>query len=313
MDLDQAFTLTFLVTWLAGAVRLAGPLLLAALGEIYAERAGILNLGIEGTVLLGALTAFLATVATGNPWLGLPAAVLVGLATNLVLAWMYVVVQANQVVTGIVFNLLATGATSYVFRAAMGGVSMGAGIPMLPTFATPGFSDLPVIGPILLAQPVMLYLTLALAFVGALLLYRTRFGLNLRAVGENPKAAAAAGVRVRRMRIIATLISGAGASGAGAYLVLCQIGIFRDGIVQGHGFIALAVVILGRWNPLIAILAALGFGAADALPLSLQLLDLAVAPQLLLALPYLLTILVISGLLGRVSQPAALMSRFDGP
>ncbi len=310
MAIEEIFTLSFVVAWLAGAVRLAGPLLLAAVGEIYAERSGVLNVGIEGTILLGALAAYLATYVCGDPWPGVLAALGAGLIANLFLAWMYVTVMASQVVVGIIFNLFAMGLASYVYRATMGSGSMTAGIAMLPNVSIPVLSDIPVLGPVLFSQSAMLYLTLAIVLAGGWLLFRTRFGLNLRAVGENPKAAAAAGIRVRRIRYIGTMASGAGAGMAGAFMVLSQIGIFRDNIVQGHGFIALAIVILGRWNPVLAIFAAFGFGAADALPLSLQMLDLDVPPQLLLALPYLMTIVVISGLLGRVSQPAALMVPF---
>lgn len=299
-----------LVTWLAGSVRLGSPLLLAATGEIYAERAGVVNVGIEGGILLGALAAFLAAHATGNPWLGLPAALAAGLLSGLFLAWMYVGVQANQVVVGITFNVLAMGLSSYAYRAALGGEAVSATIPMLPNLDIPALSGIPGLGPILFAQPVMLYAVLLLVPVAGYVLLRTRFGLNLRAVGENPPAAAAAGIGVRRMRVLGVLASGGGAGLAGAYLMLCQIGVFRDNIVSGHGFIALAIVIVGRWNPYAAAVAAFGFGAADALPISLQMLNLDIPPQALLALPYLLTVLAMSGLFGRVAQPAALMSEY---
>jgi simple sugar transport system permease protein len=299
-----------LVTWLAGSVRLGSPLLLAATGEIYAERAGVVNVGIEGSILMGALASFLAAHATGNAWLGLPAALLAGLLCSLFLAWMYVGVQANQVVVGITFNVLAMGLSSYIYRAALGGEAVTATIPMLPSLDVPALSGIPWIGPILFAQPVMLYAVLLLVPLAGYVLFRTRFGLNLRAVGENPAAAAASGVSVRRMRTLGVFASGAGAGLAGAYLMLCQIGVFRDNIVSGHGFIALAIVILGRWNPFAAAVAAFGFGAADALPISLQMLNLDIPPQALLALPYLLTVLAMSGLFGRVAQPAALMSEY---
>jgi simple sugar transport system permease protein len=304
-------TLSFFVTWLAGGVRLGGPLLLAATGEIYAERSGVVNVGIEGTILLGALASFLGAYATGIAWLGVPAALAVGLISNLFLAWMYVSVQASQVVVGITYNLLVLGLSSYLYRTLLGSDATKASIPMLTNLDAPTLDRLPVLGPILFAQPVMLYATLGLVGVSGYVLYRLRFGLNLRAVGENPRAAAAAGISVRRMRYIGVLTGGACAGLAGAYLMLCQIGVFRDNIVSGHGFIALAVVILGRWNPFTAAIAAFGFGAADALPISLQMLNLDVPPQALLALPYLITILAMSGLFGRVAQPEALMSRYD--
>lgn len=304
-------SLSFFVAWLAGSVRLGGPLLLAATGEIYAERSGVVNVGIEGTILLGALASFFGAYSTGVAWIGVPAALAVGLISNLFLAWMYVSVQASQVVVGITYNLLALGLSSYLYRALLGTEATKASIPMMPNLDAPTLERLPILGPILFAQPVMLYATLALVGVAGYVLYRLRFGLNLRAVGENPRAAAAAGIPVRRMRYLGVLAGGACAGLAGAYFMQCQIGVFRDDIVSGHGFIALAIVILGRWNPFTAAVAAFGFGAADALPISLQMLNLDVPPQALLALPYLITIFAMSGLFGRVAQPEALMTRYD--
>jgi len=304
-------SLAFFVTWLAGSVRLGGPLLLAATGEIYAERSGVVNVGIEGTILLGALASFLGAYATGNPWMGVPAALAAGLISNLFLAWMYVTVQASQVVVGITYNLMVLGLASYLYRTLLGADATKAAIPMLPNLDIPALAGAPIVGPILFAQPMMLYVTLLLVGVAGYVLYRRRFGLNMRAVGENPRAAAAAGIRVRRMRYIGVLVGGASAGLAGSYLMLCQIGIYRDDIVSGHGFIALAIVILGRWNPFVAVIAAFGFGAADALPISLQMLNLDIPPQALLALPYVIAVLAMSGLFGRVAQPAALMTPYD--
>jgi general nucleoside transport system permease protein len=310
MDVDVS--LAFFVTWLAGSIRLGGPLLLAATGEIYAECSGVVNVGIEGTILVGALASFLATYAAGDPLIGIVAAFLAGIASNLFLAWMYVSVQASQVVVGITYNVMMLGLSSYLYRTILGADATRATIPMLSGSSLPPLIAIPIAGPVLFAQPLMLYATLVLVGIAGYILFYRQFGLDLRAVGENPVAAAAAGIRVRRMRYYGVLIGGATAGLAGAYLMLCQIGIFRDDIVSGHGFIALAIVILGRWNPFVAAIAAFGFGAADALPISLQMLNLGVPPQALLALPYVIAILVMSGLFGRVAQPAALMTAFEG-
>lgn len=305
--MESLLEISFITTWLAAALRLTGPLLLASIGELYSERAGVLNVGIEGTILFGALASYLAAIWTGNPWAGVVAAAVIGLVVNAFLAWMYVVIKASQVVVGIIFNVLAMGAASYAFRTLMGDIPRIETAPMLPEISVPGLSRIPLIGPSFFEQSIMFYLTLAIAVGSGILLYRTRFGLNLRAVGENPKAAAAAGVNVVRMRVLGVLASGLGGGLAGAYFVLVQIGLFRDTIVQGRGFIALGIVILARWNPYLAILAAFGFAAMDALPLSLQLLDLGIPSQLLVALPYLLTVLAVSGVFGRSRNPASLM------
>ncbi|MET3791743.1 ABC transporter permease [Aquamicrobium terrae] len=298
---------TFLVAWLAAAVRLAGPLLLSALGEIFAERSGILNVGIEGTMLIGAVASYLVALQTGSPVMGLLAAMLAGLAASLFLAWMYVSVQANQVVVGIIFNILALGLASYFYRLFMGGVSGPQKIVMFEPIAIPFLSEIPLLGPILFRHTVFLYAVMLLVPVAGFVLYRTKLGLRLRAVGENPRAASTAGISVSAMRYVGVLISGAAAGAAGSYLILAQVGLFRETIIAGQGFIALAIVIFGRWNPYKAALAALVFGAADALQLSLQLFQVGLPPQLLLALPYLLTVIAMSGLLGKANQPDALM------
>jgi general nucleoside transport system permease protein len=301
----------FVVTWLSASLRLAGPVLLAALGETFAERSGVLNVGIEGTMLLGALASFLAAAYTGMIWIGVLAAVLVGIAANLFLAWMYVSVRASQVVAGLVFNVLAIGVASTVYRRAIGNSAVPESVAMFPSVHIPFLSSLPVLGPVLFGQTFLFYLTLLLAFVAHFVLFRTNFGLALRASGENPAAADSAGVSVYRMRYAGTLISGAAAGMAGGYLVLAQVGFFRENIVSGQGFIALGIVIFGRWNPLKAAVAALVFGACDALQLSLQILGTGVPPQLLLALPYIVTILAISGVFGgKAIQPAALMTPY---
>jgi simple sugar transport system permease protein len=182
---------------------------------------------------------------------------------------------------------------------------------MLEPVRIPWLSDLPFLGSVLFGHTIVLYVTFALVAVAHFTLFRTRFGLALRAVGENPKAADAAGVGVERMRYIGVLLSCTTGGLAGAYIVLAQVGMFRDTIVSGQGFIALSIVIFGRWSPWKAAAAALAFGAADALQLSLQLFNSGVPAQLLLSLPYVVTILAISGLFGgKAMQPAALMTPY---
>jgi len=302
MNLHRLLTSAFFVTWLAASLRLAGPVLLAAIGETFAERSGVLNVGIEGTILLGALASFLTDYVTGSVWSSLLAAMFTGIVFNLLLAWMYVTVRASQVVVGLVFNVLAIGIAATVYRRALGESSGPQSVAMFAPLHVPWLSDLPLLGPVLFGQ------TLVLVGLAHFVLFHTSFGLALRAAGENPSAADAAGISVGRMRYIGVLIGGATAGMAGAYLVLAQIGLFRESIVSGQGFIALGIVIFGRWSPWKAAVAALVFGACDALQLSLQLGGGNVPAQLLASLPYVVTILAISGLFGgRAVQPAALM------
>jgi ABC-type uncharacterized transport system permease subunit len=308
MNFHRLLTSAFFATWLAASIRLSGPVLLAALGETFAECSGVLNVGIEGTILLGALAGFLTDYVTGMVWISLLVAMLTGILFNLLLAWMYVSVRASQVVVGLVFNVLALGIAATVYRRALGESASPQSVPMFSPLHIPWLSDLPLLGPVLFGQTILLYLTLGLVVVAHFLLFRTRFGLALRAAGENPSAADAAGISVARMRYTGVLIGGATAGMAGGYLVLAQVGLFRDSIVAGQGFIALGIVIFGRWSPWKAALAALVFGACDALQLSLQLGGGNIPPQLLESLPYVVTILAISGLFGgKAIQPAALM------
>jgi general nucleoside transport system permease protein len=312
MSAHPLLTWAFFTTWFAASMRLAGPVLLAALGEVFAETSGVLNVGIEGTILLGALASFLTAYVTGMVWMSLLAAILTGIFFNCFLAWMYVTVRASQVVVGLVFNVLALGIAATAYRRVMGESAGPQNVAMFQPLHIPWLSDLPLVGPALFGQTVLLYATLALVVVAQFVLSRTSFGLSLRAAGENPTAADAAGISVPRMRYIGVLIGGAAAGGAGAYLVLAQIGLFRESIVAGQGFIALGIVIFGRWSPWKAALAALVFGACDALQLSLQLGGANVPPQLLSALPYVVTILAISGLFGgKAIQPAALMMPYS--
>jgi simple sugar transport system permease protein len=309
--MPTTLTAAFLITTLAAGIRLAGPVLLAALGETFAERSGILNLGIEGILLLGALSSYLTSIHTHSPWLSLLAAALTGIAASLFLAWMYVTVRASQVVVGLVFNVLALGIAATVYRRTLAHANP-APITMFQPLHFGRLSDITLLGPILFGQTLLLYLTLLLVALASFILFRTRFGLSLRAAGENPHAADAAGISVPRMRYLGTLISGAAAGLAGAYLVLAQIGLFRDSIVAGQGFIALGIVIFGRWSPWKLALAALVFGACDALQLSLQLTGTQLPPELLLALPYLITILAISGIFGgKDARPAFLTIPYD--
>ncbi len=312
MNAHSLLSSAFLLTWIAASIRLAGPVLLAALGETFSELSGVLNVGIEGTILLGALTSFLASLYFGSPWLSLLIAMCVGIVASLFMAWFYVTVGASQVVVGLTFNILAIGIASTVYRRSLihtvAGAAGPVSIPMFQAVHLRWLSDLPVVGPILFGQTVPLYLTLALVAGAQIILFRTPFGLSLRASGENPRAADAAGVSVARMRYIGTLISGATAGLAGGYLILAQIGLYRDSIVAGQGFIALGIVIFGRWVPWKAALAALVFGACDALQLSLQVVNVNLPPQLLQALPYVITILAISGVFGgKAIAPTALM------
>lgn len=297
-----------LIALIAATLRVATPLLLAALGETITERAGVLNLGIEGTMFLGAFVGFIVAAASGSLWLGLLAALLVGMLSGLLMGLLTVTFGRNQHVAGLGVTLLTSGLALFIYRLLYGARDVQARIE---PFAQ--LDPLPMLGPAaeLFRQYALTYIALALAPAIWWLLYKTSFGLRLRAVGENPAAADMAGINVFRMRYIALMLGGALMGVAGAFLSLAQLGSFAFGIIAGRGWIAIALVIFGNWNPVKVLGGALLFGVVQAIQLRLQAEGVATIPfEALLALPYLVTIaaLIITG--RNASYPAALLKPY---
>jgi len=290
---------------LASTITMAVPLLLAALGELIAERAGVLNIGLEGMVLAGAFAALVVALPSGSTALGFACAAAVGAALGLLLALFVAHWNANQVVAGTALNLLAAGLTGVAYRAVFGVTGAALTIAGAPALPIPLLADLPVIGP-LFNQTLLGYLAFALVPAVAWGLTRTLPGLRLRMVGENPYAAETQGVAVRRTRVLALVACGVLAAAGGAFLSLAYANTFVEGMSAGRGFIALAIVIVGRRHPLGVLLAALFFGFATALQFHFQALGLDVPFQFFLMLPYVLTLLVLAGAVGRPTAPAAL-------
>lgn len=293
-------------------MRLAVPLLLAALGETLAERSGVINVGIEGMMLGGALAAFAAAFSSHNPWAGAGAAILAGMALAALFAALAVGLGADQVVVGTAINILALGLTGVFFRALpqLNGATAAAFAPLTLPFLHAGHGPSALGAQFLVAvfeQNALGGLAWALVPLVWLYLYRTRSGLRLRATGEYPQAADGAGVRVPLVRAGGTLAGGALAGLAGAYLSLGYTVGFGENLTAGRGFIALAVVILGRWNPFGVAAAALLFGLASALQFQFQATSTRFPYQFFLALPYLLTLLALLGRSRlRSAPPAAL-------
>jgi simple sugar transport system permease protein len=291
--------------FLEASVRTATPLAFAALGEVIVERSGVINIGLEGAIIAGAFGA-LVGAGSGSVTVGflaaLAAGAMIGAIAGGFIAWM----RADQIVTGTAITLLGLGATGLLYRTLYGAAGAGLSTPTLEPVSIPLLSGAPWIGPAFFAQPpstYLVYLLVPLLWAG---LFRSHGGLALRACGENPIAAIAAGIPVRRIQFI-TLIGGSMCGGlAGGTLVLAQSGTFIEGMSAGRGFIAIAIVVLGRWHPVGAVLAALLFGAAMALQYLLQAMGWSIPYQLVLATPYVLTLLALAGLAGRVAAPAAL-------
>ncbi|MFQ5914519.1 MAG: ABC transporter permease [Nitrospinota bacterium] len=305
MEWDILLDQFFWISVCAAMVRIAAPILMAALGEVFAEQSGVLNIGLEGMMLMGAFSGFMGAFLTGNNWLGLLAGMLVGGALSLILVYMSVNRGVDQVVTGIAINIFALGVTGFLFSRAFEITFEPPRIHAFKSWPVPVLSELSWVGPVLFRQTPLVYIALLLVPVCAVVLYRTKFGLKIRAVGEHPLAADTAGVQVNRIRFVCILLSGLMAGFGGAILSVGQVDVFLENMTAGRGFIALAVVVFGKWNPFRVLGAAFLFGLADAFQLRIQALGFKIPFQFLLMAPYVLTIVVLVGVVGKADYPAA--------
>lgn len=284
---------------LTSTLRYAVPLVLGALCGIFCERAGIVNIGIEGQMLLAAFMSYMTNVWTGNLFLALLVGMLTSALAGLFLAFLSIRFKLNQTIGGTVINILAAGITGYFYQVGMTTKGKLASIPLGP------LADIPIIGPVLFNNPPITYIAIVLVIVSQIVLFHTRWGLRTRAVGEHPRAADTVGVDVFKLRYWNVIIGGLMAGLAGAFLTLEGVGLFERGMTNGRGFIALAVMIFGKWNPLLSALAALLFGFANAMQTQLQFMGIQIAHQFVGMIPYLMTIIVVSGFVGRSRAPAA--------
>ncbi|TNC07296.1 ABC transporter permease [Methylobacterium terricola] len=294
---------------LAASVRIATPLLLAALGGILSERSGTFAVAIEGMMLAGAFGAAIAAMAAGAP-AGLLASAAAGMLVASLVAVATTRFSTDQMVTGLAVNILVAGLTSYLLRALAGGRTPVVRFPVLAPWPVPLLGDMPVLGPVLFRQPPLTYLAVLLAVGLSLVLARSRAGLLVRAAGENPQAVFATGTDPVRVRVWSILACGALAGLGGAALSLQQVGSFTDGMTHGRGFIALAALIVGRWTPLPVALACLVFGLVSALALRAQGWGLPVSSYVMQMMPYALALVALAGI-GRAARlPAAIGTPF---
>jgi ABC-type uncharacterized transport system permease subunit len=316
MDLSRILTMTFLIALLTSGIRLAIPVFLAALGEIVTERAGVMNLGLEGVMIAGALAGFVGDYYIEHlqggagllwlaPWAGIALGLMAGLAMGLIMAVLAVTLHCDQVIAGVTLVILGQGVTTYIFRQEFGQLTANiTGFGILPI---PVLSKIPILGPLLFTHDIMTYISLLLMFAVTYFLFHTTWGLNIRAVGEHPAAADTSGLNVNVVRYAAVLIGGALTSLGGAVLIVSQLHIFDEGITAGRGWIAVALVIFSRWRPKLALAGALLFGIANALQYRIQAMNLQGVPyEFLLMLPYLLTIVVLLQQVRKSDTPAAL-------
>ena len=295
-----------LVDTASGTLQLAMPLILGALAGVLGERSGVVNVAIEGQFLMGAFGAALVGTMATSVWAGLISAAIGGAIIAAMLAVLAIRFLVDQVVVGIVLNLLALGVTGFLYERLMQPNAQKYNQPpALPTWSIPGLAKIPVIGPVLFESNFLVWLALILVFVIHFGLSRTRWGLRTRAVGEHPVAADTVGIRVRGLRYANVLLGGLIAGAGGAYFTLVATGSFQKNMTAGAGFIALAALIFGRWTPFGALGAALFFGFAQKLATYLSAVGSPVPSQFLNMLPYIATIIAVAGLVGRVRAPAA--------
>lgn len=300
--------LALIVGVIASAIMSGTSLLYATLGEIVGERAGIVNLGLEGIMLIGAASGFAVTALTGSPYLGIAAAAIAGAAANLIFAYLVVGRHANQLATGLALMFFGIGMSALIGRSFVGTLITG-----LPRLVVPGFAA-DGIGTRLLSYDVLVYLALPASLFTWWLIFRTRWGLELRTVGENPAAAYAAGLQPQKLQYQALTFAGALGGIAGAHMSVALTLTWAEGMTAGRGFIAVALVIFAKWNPLWAVAVALLFGGAEGLQLQLQAAGADVSPFVMNMTPYLLTLLVLIlwGWSRQSAAPAALGRNFVG-
>jgi len=305
--IGDIFSLAFLTGFLAATVRLAAPIIFVSLGETFAQRSGVINLGVEGIMTVGCFSAFVTTYFTGNPWLGLLSGLAAGGLLAIVHAFFTITLGINQIIIGLAIFMLGSALTGFIFRGIFGVTLTPPIISGFEPIHIPILNQIPVIGPALFQQTFLVYLAFLLIPICGIILFKTTFGLKIRSVGENPRASDARGVNVYRTRYLCVIFGGLMAGIGGAFLVLSiPKQSFLELIVAGRGWIAIAIVIFSRWNPYWVPLGALLFSGIDALQLRLQVLGVAVPYHLLLMLPYLVTLIVFIFRSKGLIRPAAL-------
>jgi simple sugar transport system permease protein len=308
--MEQIFNLAFLAGLLGAMMRMATPILFGTLGEIIVERSGVLNLGIEGTMLMGAMTGFLTTLHTGSLWLGVLAAAATGILLSLLMAFLSVNLGLSQHVSGLGITLLSTGLAMFIYRLAVGSpVSPPTIKPFVP-IAIPFLSSIPVIGRAFFQQYSLVYIAFLLIPIIWILLYKTSWGLVIRTVGENPLAADTVGINVNLVRTLCLAAGGALMGIGGAFLTLAHQDMFLLEVVGGRGWVCIAMVIFGNWNPVRGAGGALFFGFLDGLQLRLQSIWYKIPFHLFLIVPYLLTIIALVIVSRKASAPNSLLKPY---
>jgi general nucleoside transport system permease protein len=301
-------TPTVLIGIASSGIRLATPYLYATIGETIGQLSGVLNLGVEGMMLLGAYAGFYTTFRTGNPWLGLLTAIAVGLALGLVNAFVSVTLKAEQGISGIGMYLFGLGMSELLFQVTLGTVETVRGFAPV---RLPGLGSIPVLGDVLFNHNVLVYGAYLLVPLAWFVLHRTTWGLKIRAAGQNPAAADSLGVSITGVRYATVTLGGVLSAVAGASLSIALLNVFQQNLTSGMGFIAVALVYFGGWTPVGALLGSLLFSTVNALQSWVQLLGLPIPPDFALMMPYVLTIVALVLTVRKVRTPAALTKPFE--
>ena len=308
--MSELLDIAFISGLIGATMRMATPIIFATLGEILSERAGVLNLGIEGIMLMGAMTGFLVTFTSGEIWLGVLAGAGVGMLLGLLMAFLAVYLGLSQHVSGLGITLFATGLAMFVYRLHFGSPTVPPIIQPFKQITIPLLSKIPVIGPGLFTQYSLTYIAWLLIPALSILLYKTKIGLKIRTVGENPVVADTVGVNVLLTRTLCLVAGGALMGIGGAFLTLAHQNMFLIDVIGGRGWVAIAMVIFGNWDPLKGAFGALIFGFLDALQLRLQGLGIAASFHVFLMIPYLLTIVALISVSRKASVPASLLKPY---
>ncbi len=308
--MSELLDIAFISGLIGATMRMATPIIFATLGEIISERAGVLNLGIEGIMLMGAMTGFLVTFSSGSIWLGVLAAAGVGMLLGLLMAFLAVYLGLSQHVSGLGITLFATGLAMFIYRLHFGSPTVPPIIQPFKQVTIPLLSKIPVIGPGLFTQYSLTYMAWLLIPIISIVLYRTKIGLKIRTVGENPVVADTVGVNVLLTRTLCLVAGGAFMGVGGAFLTLAHQNMFLIDVIGGRGWVAIAMVIFGNWDPLKGAFGALIFGFLDGLQLRLQGMGIAVSFHIFLMIPYLLTIVALISVSRKASVPAGLLKPY---
>lgn len=290
---------------LVATVRMTIPILLAAIGGVFSERSGVVNLGLEGCMLVGCLAGVLGSYYLGGAWAGILIAVLAGMAISLVFAFVTVTLATNQVLAGTALNFLCTGLTGFFLRALFGIRTDPVKVKAFAVWPVPVLSKIPFIGPVFFEHVPLVYLAYIILPVAHFVLYRTKIGLQIRASGEHPRALDTVGIDVFRIRYLCLLTCGALCAVGGAFLSLGELQWFAEEMTAGRGFMAMAAVVLGKWTPFGVFGAAALFGFAEAVQLRVQALGFKIPVEFTMMLPYVLTMVALAGLIGKATPPVA--------